>query len=561
MMNIAGLKEQARALERRGDTAAALDVYESIVSHLEGSSVEPEAPLYVKMGDLLLKTGRTSAAIAMFERAGERYALAGSHRSVIALCVKILRTDSSRSESYFKFAKRMLEDGHVEPTRLVLLDYAERAKMRKTLSKLHELESAPEPQLRAMLQKLLEVADRSGASSASPPDPERIAPAVAASAPAPAPESRVRPVRDTTVFEAITLPGPPPSFQPPPITPSPQPALYASEPLPVANRRSVAPSASAADAPPRRVEQQPAAPEPAHRAPVAREPVVRDTPKTAATVTSAVQEEPAVPWRRRFGAGVRNRSARPAWAIPALAAAAVVVFGVGLLTLGAFSSGGELGAEPPRLATESAEAPSASGPVPLATASQQPAAFPTSPRYGEDTSVAGVATRGGFHAIDEPDVRPVSLDQNALASVSEAAAAVDAGVVDAPLTDLVADAGRIAPDPGALTLRERPRPARTPPPVRGPDIVIEGLEVEGVARSSASYQVVQRLPSGTRITLTVQPFANAPAGENGILRVRAVGGDSAQGSVRFGNFFVTAQGQLTPDELGGLLDRLVERGE
>jgi hypothetical protein len=180
---------------------------------------------------------------------------------------------------------------------------------------------------------------------------------------------------------------------------------------------------------------------------------------------------------------------------------------------------------------------------------------------GAQVPATTVTTRGGFHAIDEPDVKPVSLDQRALASVTEAAAAVDAGVVDAPTTDLIGDVGRITTDPATLTLRERPRPAQTQPAVRGPDIVIEGLEVEGVARSSVSYQVVQRLPSGTRITLTVEPFGNAPSGENGILRVQAVGSDSAQGSVRFGDFFVRAQGQLTPEELGTLLDRLVERGE
>ncbi|KPK08414.1 MAG: hypothetical protein AMS20_02095 [Gemmatimonas sp. SG8_28] len=123
-MNIAALKEQARALERRGDTAAALDVYERILAQLDTTSVEPEAPLFVKMGDLSLRTGRAAAAIEMFERAARRYAELGSHRSVIALCVKILRTDSSRTDTYFTFARVMLEHGQVEPARLVLLEQA-----------------------------------------------------------------------------------------------------------------------------------------------------------------------------------------------------------------------------------------------------------------------------------------------------------------------------------------------------------------------------------------------------------------------------------------------------
>jgi hypothetical protein len=616
-MNIAALKEQARALERRGDTAAALDVYERILAQLDTTSVEPEAPLFVKMGDLSLRTGRAAAAIEMFERAARRYAELGSHRSVIALCVKILRTDSSRTDTYFTFARVMLEHDQVEPARLVLLDYAERARMRKTLSKLRDLESAPDATLKPMLERLLEVADRcigSTPSAASPqagateigsgapraPERERSpqpsvafnhGPATTSETPPAAPPEPARPLRDTSVFEAISLPEPEPArplrdtsvfeatslpeeepapplrdtsvFEaislpepesPPqraPVPPSPEQTTSdrATPPLPAA----VPPRDTEEEKQEQQEEEQQREEESEAAAPIMLD---QATPETVATVTSAVQEEPSVPRRRWSGVSRRNRSARPSWALPALAAAAVAVFGVSLLALGAFSSRGELGAEPPRSASE-----------PRTAAQGNPSAAPSTPGAlaSDSGSVALDFTIGGFNAIEgrieEPDVEPVPLDQRALATATEAVKAVDAGSIDAPSVDFVTEAGRITSDPAALASRERPRAAAAAQPTRGPDIVIEGLEVEGVARSSENYQIVQRLPSGGRVTLTVEPFTRAPAGETGVLSVQAVGADSAQGTVRFGEFFVTAQGSVTPYELGLLLDRLVERSE
>jgi hypothetical protein len=576
-MNIAALKEQARALERRGDTAAALDLYESILTYLETSSGEPEAPLYVKLGDLSLKTGQAAAAVAMFERAARCYAALGSHRSVIALCVKILRTDASRNAVYFQCARVMLEHEQVEPARLVLLDYAERARMRKTLSKLRELDSTPDAKLKPMLERLLDVADRSIAApppAAAPPsqptatptisgssvrssEPQPVVaftpePAPAAEAPPEAPPEPARPLRDTSVFEAISLPESPVRLEPPALPRGSERADSDLEaPQQSSRPRSTSLPSRSADA------SEPGVPAPTSPS----------TPKPAATVTPAVQEEPSVPRRRSFGAGIRGRSARPTWAIPALAAAAVAVFGVTLLALGAFSSGGELGAEPPRSANGArAAAPGSREAQQTLPATGGTPAGSAAADSGFDGS-GGLLTLGGFNAIEERQEEAEQeqalgpLDQRALASATEAVKTVDVGAIDAPSVDFIADAGRITNDPAALSYRERARATPATQPARGPDIVIEGLEVEGVARSSASYQVVQRLPSGTRITLTVEPFANAPAGETGTLRVEAIGGDSAQGSVRFGAFFVSAQGGVTPTQLEELLDRLVERGE
>ncbi|KPK02803.1 MAG: hypothetical protein AMS20_11600, partial [Gemmatimonas sp. SG8_28] len=160
IVDIATLKQHARDCEKRGDTAAALQTYEQILQHFERSEIEPEGPFYVKVGDLSLKSGQKEQALEMFERAAEQYARLGSEKSVIALCLKVLRTDATRADVYVRFARRLLRHGHVEQTRLVLVDYAERAKLRKTLTTLERLGARPEAELKVKLEKFFETVDR-----------------------------------------------------------------------------------------------------------------------------------------------------------------------------------------------------------------------------------------------------------------------------------------------------------------------------------------------------------------------------------------------------------------
>ncbi|MDH5551646.1 MAG: hypothetical protein OEZ42_17320, partial [Gemmatimonadota bacterium] len=59
-------------------------------------------------------------------------------------------------------------------------------------------------------------------------------------------------------------------------------------------------------------------------------------------------------------------------------------------------------------------------------------------------------------------------------------------------------------------------------------------------------------------SLSVVPFADAPKGESGKLQVK-VSGDTAVGTVRFGNSFVTAYARIAPATLEQLLGTLTER--
>ncbi len=529
-MNIATVKQQARELERQGKTAAALDAYEEIIARLECDAVEPEAPLFVKVGDLSLKTGDKLGAIAMFERAAEQYAKQGSNRSVIALCLKILRTAPHRTDVHLRFAKELLTNDYVEPTRLVLVDYAERAKLPKTLNTLQRLAVRPESEIRAMLERFFDTAERGQHMAGHTGEmPAIMLPADAlpqTAPPRPAPEPHRPTARDVPTRAAPTL--------------EHHAAVPAHDPVVAELRRS----------PP-----QPAEP----AAPVSRpEAMPRPT-----------RPEPAAP---RLGVIARLRRAlrpRPVWVYPAAAAVAVAALAVGFFALGAVPFGGELDAEQPS-ATVSHATPSRSTlmmvaafgatdaelrSVPAATAAapvQRPAGAAT--RASDSTAAAGLKERA--------PLVPVALDPSALAAATRAARSANPGTIDIPIDNAVEDAGRIAIPttlPAASELVSRAAAAPRSTTSDEPVVAIADLGIAAVMRAPNSYQVVQRLDDGQQISLSVIPFADAPVGESGALKVRAAG-DSAIGTVRFRDSFVTARAPLTPSALKRHLEKLTERG-
>jgi len=81
----------------------------------------------------------------------------------------------------------------------------------------------------------------------------------------------------------------------------------------------------------------------------------------------------------------------------------------------------------------------------------------------------------------------------------------------------------------------------------------------GTAGSANNYRVVQRLDSGVSVTIAVIPFANAPAGENGQLDVQAGPGDSAIGTRRFYDSFVTVEAEVKLAAMEDLLGKLAEQ--
>ena len=539
-MDIATLRQHARECEKRGDTATALETYEQLLRHFESTGIQPEGPFYVKVGDLSLKTGQKEQALEMFERAAEQYARLGSEKSVIALCLKVLRTDATRSDVYVRFARNLLHHGHAEQARLVLMDYAERARLRKTLATLERLGTRPQAELRSKLEKFFQTVDRGTAQPKT--SGERV------------PQFRPRPsqpMSQTTEHLALMvdanghLASPIAPTAPPP-TPSAQAALVVTEiapmPEPVVEKRVVAE--------PRRP------PEPVSLPEVPSTPTPRPEPVAARTAQ-----------RRAFGTLWSDRQAVPVWAWPAAAVAALVLLAAGLFAFGAIPFGGDLGAEQPdakgthvpitRIMTaatfEEPEGPRSPSEVPTSD-------LPMMPDQAQESD-SGIQLFPGQQDGLEPGT-PATLDPRTLTAAREAARSISGTDVDVPAGVDAQDVGRITVPTGAplSSGTSRAAAATSNPSSTQPVIVIEGLVIEGVARLPTSYQVVQRTASGRRVALTVVPFSEAPADDTGSLTVRVESGDSAMGTVRFGDSYVTARAAIAPAEMERLLGRLVEQG-
>jgi hypothetical protein len=335
-VDVTSLKQQATALEQQGRDAEAAGLYRQILDGLEGSpGIKRELPLYAKAGDLLLKSGDARGAIEMYERAAEHYAQHGSSKSIIVLCLRVLRADRKQTNVYLRFAHRLLDCGHVEASRAVLIDYATRGKLTKTEQRLESLAGLPEDEVRGHLEQLFEKADRSA----------RHAPPVAPPAPV-VPAAPVAPPPSRIVTGDVT---PPPEE---PAEPAPPAAVIEDRPAEEAETE-------------REEAQEPEEPVVAYRGPAPSGLPLLDIgePSHEEKTPPEPYEERRVPARPAFEPG-RGRdvlisaerraikTGRPVWLWPAIAAAAVVVIGGGLVASGVIRFGGggggpeELGSVP-----------------------------------------------------------------------------------------------------------------------------------------------------------------------------------------------------------------------
>jgi hypothetical protein len=160
-VNVEEQKQQARVLEQQGETEAALEICEKILAELEGTpEMWRELPLHVKAGDLSLKLNNSNSAISHYEKAANAYAAYGSAKSVIALCIKILRVNPNRTHVFLRLVRLMIEREHLAEARLVLLEYSERLKLPKAGLVLHGLADTPEEEMKPVLDMLLELGGR-----------------------------------------------------------------------------------------------------------------------------------------------------------------------------------------------------------------------------------------------------------------------------------------------------------------------------------------------------------------------------------------------------------------
>ncbi len=161
MPTVSEFKERALSYEEEGQVEKALAIYDHIVKHLEGkAAITTVVSLFVKVGDLHLKLDRSGDAVAAYERAAEHYALQGSSQRITALCTKILGIQPGRLGVHAKFARLLVQHGHVGSAADVLVEYAQNARLDKAVEVLDELEGRPDAEVKPMLESLLDSIER-----------------------------------------------------------------------------------------------------------------------------------------------------------------------------------------------------------------------------------------------------------------------------------------------------------------------------------------------------------------------------------------------------------------
>jgi len=133
--DISKLKRRAADLEAGKDIDGAIVAYREIVELFENGEADPiDVPLYNRLGDLLLKAGETTDAVAMWERAVDHYAEGGFYNPAIALCNKILRHSPGRTIVYYKLGRILAAKGFRVEARLNFIEYGNRTQQQGDLT-------------------------------------------------------------------------------------------------------------------------------------------------------------------------------------------------------------------------------------------------------------------------------------------------------------------------------------------------------------------------------------------------------------------------------------------
>jgi tetratricopeptide (TPR) repeat protein len=126
MSNAAKLKKKAIELEQKKQFDKALALYVQFLQESDGSIDDADISLYNRVGDLMLRTGSSSDALAYFEKAVDLYAERGYHNNAIALCNRVLRQAPGRASIYYKLGKISATKGFKSDAKKNFLEYADR---------------------------------------------------------------------------------------------------------------------------------------------------------------------------------------------------------------------------------------------------------------------------------------------------------------------------------------------------------------------------------------------------------------------------------------------------
>ena len=126
MKGVAKLKDEARKYEQKEEWEKAIDAYLQVLKSAEGGDNEADLPLYNRIGDLMVRLGKSADAVTYYEQAADQYAEAGLYNNAIALCNKALRYVPNRLELIRKLGQFSAAQGFLTDARRWYLEYAER---------------------------------------------------------------------------------------------------------------------------------------------------------------------------------------------------------------------------------------------------------------------------------------------------------------------------------------------------------------------------------------------------------------------------------------------------
>ncbi len=569
-VDIAELKQQARALEQQGDVGEALAVYRQILSALDAiGGIRQELPLLIKIGDLQLKAGDVDGAVDMYERAASEYATQGAAQPVMSLGVKIVRADPQAVGAYLRLARRLLDNGFTDGARDVLMDYAQRAKLEKTREGLERLAGHAEDEVKRVLAKAIDAAEE------RVPKRTPYAERAASSEPAPSEEEAEEPPpepptpkkRLTVPVGALDAEPEPDLLQQHPPEPRPEPKLEDLFPTAADLQAPAAPHGSPRASPP-------VAPPLPTGAPVA-PPLPTGAPVVPPLRTIGPMEPPKIetlPFLPETAPPLPPGPAAPA--PPPLRASQQLVFEPSFEpptpepSLLPPAHAAEPRREEPVTRRPSRPSRPHARPSQVATAAPRPSRRPAPRWLGRVVGL--VVVLGGVGALLWFRVIPLDRLRNLLPQRQPEPVQVRPEprrpVQPAPDTVMARDTAAAAPV-AAPTPRAARRPAPPPrPPTLPPGVVlsgtvyvVSGFMVESVEEISPDnrlgFRIAQVLDSGQRIMLEEFPAESSVEGEIG---VSGLPGDTVVAHVRIGGVDVTLKGVIPEALAVDLLQRLVQ---
>jgi hypothetical protein len=549
-VDIAELKQLARAQEQQANLGQALETYRQILAEIDAiGGIRQELPVLIKIGDLYLKIGDIDQAVDSYERAAGEYAAQGAAQPVMSLCTKIIRADPQAMGAYLRLARRLLESGFPDGARDVLMDYAQRAKLQKTREGLERLAGRGEDEVKRVLARAIDVAEervpkrppRPKAPPAPPPPPPQPVAEEPGSLEPSGPTKRLTvPVGaldaelDPNLLEIRPPePRPPEDLQAPVLHEPPQPApLREAPPPPPPPRLEI----EATIAPP--IDGMLPTMPPPEAPPAPERPA---PPRLSVPMMEAMVEPPPPPRAADAWGEERSRPSRPSHAIPE---------------------------EPPRTSRQARAS--------RASARMAPAARPSRGASWFWRALGLIVVAGGvLGVLVWQQVIPLDRLRGLLRQGEERAATAPprqpaAPAAGRPDTLMARDTATVAPtatNPTPAPPAEE-RPHRLVAPALPPGValtrsvvLVSGLRVQSVSQievaGKSGFSIVQLLTTGQRLIL--EEFPSDTLGAGGEIGLTAIPPDTVVGHVRMADLEVRIKAVgIAEDRIIQFLQDLVE---